>query len=128
MNVVDSSGWLEYFADGANADRFASAIENTAGLVVPTLTLFEVFKKINQQRTESAALQAIAAMQQGKIVDLTSALSLSAARLSLEHQLPLVDSVILATARAFEATLWTQDADFEGLEGVEYFAKSRQSQ
>ncbi|MBT3343416.1 MAG: type II toxin-antitoxin system VapC family toxin [Gemmatimonadetes bacterium] len=123
MNVVDSSGWLEYFANGANADHFAPAIERQADLIVPSLSIYEVFKRILQQRAESEALQAVAAMQQGRVVDLSATLSLSAARLSLHHGLPMADSVILATARYYEATLWTQDADFEGIPGVEYFAK-----
>ena len=124
MNVVDSSAWLEYFADGPNAASFAQPIEDQAGLVVPTLCIYEVHKRIVQQSTESMALQAVAAMQQGRVVDLTSPLALSAARISLQHKLPMADSVILATARACEAALWTQDADFEGLPGVRYFAKA----
>jgi predicted nucleic acid-binding protein len=123
LNVVDSSGWLEYFADGPNADFFAPAIENTKCLIVPSLTIFEVFRKILGQRTETAGLLAIAAMQQGRVVDLDALLSLEAARLSLEYKLPLADSVILATARANKAVLWTQDADFDGLPGVKFTAR-----
>ena len=123
MNVVDSSGWLEFFADAPNADFFAESIQNAARLVVPTLSLFEVFKKIAHERGEGDALQAVAVMQQGAVVDLTVPLSLESARLSLEHRLPMADSIILATARARGATLWTQDSDFEGLEGVEYVKK-----
>jgi predicted nucleic acid-binding protein len=123
MNVVDSSGWLEYFADGPNAEFFASAIEDLPKLVVPSLSLFEVFKRITQQRGEGNALQAVAAMQQGVVVDLDSALALSAARLSLEERLPLADSVMLATARTYRATLWTQDADFKEIEGVRFVKK-----
>ncbi len=123
MNVIDSSGWLEFFADAPNADFFAKPIQNAALLVVPTLSIFEVFKKIAHERSEGDALQAVAVMQQGTVVDLTVPLSLESARLSLEHRLPMADSIILATARARGATLWTQDADFEGLEGVEYVKK-----
>ena len=123
MNVIDSSGWLEYLADGTNASFFAPAIEDQARLVVPSLSIYEVFKRVVQQRTEGLAFQAVAAMQQGLVVDLSTTLSLSAARLSIDHSLPLADSVMLATARAYEATLWTQDADFEGLEDVRYVAK-----
>ncbi len=122
MNVVDSSGWLEYFADGPAAAFFAPAIEKTAELVVPTLSLYEVFKRILQQRDESAALSAVAVMQQGKVVDLSAPLALSAAAIGAEFKLPLADSVIYATARAYEATLWTQDADFENLPHVRYRA------
>jgi predicted nucleic acid-binding protein len=120
MNVVDSSAWLEYFANGPNASFFAPPIEETAGLVVPSLTIYEVFKRVLQQRAESDALRAVAVMQQGVIVDLDSRLALAAARLSLDAGLPMADSVVLATAQFHDATLWTQDADFEGLPGVRY--------
>lgn len=123
MNLVDSSGWLEYFADGPNADFFARPIQDIGRLVVPTLSIYEVFKRIAQQRGEDDALEAVAAMQQATVVDLTSPLALEAARLSLESRLPMADSVIMATARAFEATLWTQDSDFENIKGVKYIKK-----
>ncbi len=123
MNVVDSSAWLEYFADGANAAVFAKPIEATASLLVPTLSLFEVFKRVCQQRDEDEALRAIAVMEQGKVVDLDRATALEAARLSLQHGIAMADSVMLATAGRYRATLWTQDADFKGLPGVKYFAK-----
>src|SRR5688572_19013342 len=110
MNLVDSSAWLEYFADGPNADRFAGAIESTARLVVPTLALFEVFKRICQQRDEEAGLRAVAMMEQGRVVELDRATALEAARLSLAHRLPMADSLMLATAHREGATLWTQDA------------------
>lgn len=123
MNVVDSSAWLEYFANGPNAPFFASAIEGTDDLIVPTITVLEVFKRVLQQRGEGPALQAVALMQQGRIVELTSPIALAAATLGLEHKLPLADSVVFATAQAFEAVLWTQDADFEGLTDVRFRAK-----
>jgi len=120
MNVVDSSAWLEYVAAGPNAAYFAAAIENTAELIVPTLILYEVFKRIVQQRSENEALQVIAVMQQGRIADLDSRTALSAARISIDHQLPLADSMILATARLNDALLWTQDSYFEGIPNVKY--------
>ena len=120
MNVVDSSAWIEYFADGPNAGFFAAAVEDTAGLVVPTLCLYEVFKRILQQRGEGDALQAVAAMRQGTVVDLSAALAIEAAELSCEEKLPMADSIILATARAHDAILWTQDIDFKGRAGVKY--------
>lgn len=123
MNVVDSSGWLEYFADGSNADFFSRAIETTAELLVPAVSLYEVFKRVMEQRGEGAALQAVALMQQGRVIELSSPLALSAARLSLEHRLPMADSMILASAKAHGATLWTQDSDFDGVPGVKYQAK-----
>lgn len=124
MNVVDSSGWLEYLAAGPNADFFASAIEETSKLLVPTISLYEVFKRVLQQRDEGDALQAVALMQQGRVVDLAAPLSLGAARLSVEHGLPMADSIMLATARTYDATLWTQDEDFEGLASVRFKAKT----
>lgn len=123
MNVVDSSAWLEYFADGPNADEFAPAIEAPHELLVPAITLLEVFKRVAQQRDEGAALQCVAVMQQGRIVELDAALALRAAALGLRHKLPLADSIIYATAQAGSATVWTQDADFEGLPGVQFRAK-----
>jgi predicted nucleic acid-binding protein len=123
MNVVDSSGWLEYFADGPNAGFFAPAIEAVTDLVVPTLSLYEVFKRVLQQRGEGDALQAVAIMIQGQVIDLDMDLALSAAKVSTELKLPMADSVMLATARAHDATLWTQDMDFENIAGVQYIAK-----
>jgi toxin FitB len=120
MNVVDSSGWLEYLAGGPNATFFAPAVEATADLLVPTLSIFEVFKRVLGQRDESLALQAIALMYQGRIVDLSAPLAIDAARLSRREALPMADSIMLATARAFGATLWTQDADFEAIPDVRY--------
>jgi predicted nucleic acid-binding protein len=120
MNVVDSCGWLEYLADGPNADFFAPAIENLAELIVPSICVYEVFKRVLQQRSEGDALSVVATMQQGQVVNLDTTIALNAARMSVELRLPMADSVILATARAHEATLWTQDADLKGLAGVEY--------
>ncbi len=125
MNVVDSSAWLEYFADGPNAGFFAPAIEATEELIVPSIVLLEVFKRLLQQRSENEALQASAVMRQGMIVDLDGALALSAAKVGVTGKLPLADSIIFATARRFDATVWTQDEDFDGLPGVKYRAKKK---
>ena len=125
MNVVDSSGWLEYFAGGPNAGFFAPALAKPQALVVPSISILEVFKRICQQRDEQAALIAVAAMQQGRVVDLNVEIALIAGRLGMDLRLPLADSVMLATARAFEAVLWTQDADFKGVAGVRYVEKRR---
>ena len=123
MNIVDSSGWLEYLADGPNADFFANPILTTADLLVPTLSLYEVFKRVLQQRGEDDALQAAALMQQGTIIDLGGSLALSAARISLNEKIPMADSIMLATARAYGATLWSQDSDFANIPDVRYVAK-----
>jgi len=123
MNLVDSSGWLEYFADGRNAKFFAPALEDTENLIVSTVNIYEVFKRVLQQRGEDAALQAVALMQQARVVDVTSPIAMDAAHLSVELRLPMADSLILATARAFGATLWTQDADLKGLPDVRFTKK-----
>jgi predicted nucleic acid-binding protein len=120
MNVVDSSAWLEYFAAGPNAAFFSEAIENATALIVPTLCLYEVFKRITQQRSENEALQAVAVMQQGRIAHLDPQTALGAARISIDNQLPMADSVILATARMNNSILWTQDSHFENIRYVKY--------
>ncbi len=123
MNIVDSSGWLEYFSDGSNSAFFATPLREAADLIVPTITIYEVFKVVCRQRNESDALQAIALMQQGRVVDLTSNISIVAAKISVDHRLPMADSIILATARIYGATIWTQDSDFKAIEGVQYIEK-----
>jgi toxin FitB len=123
MNIVDSSGWLEYFADGPNASFFSRPLAKTSDLVVPSITIYEVFKVVLRQRGESDALQAVALMQQGSVVDLTAQISILAARMSIECRLPMADSIILATYRVHEATIWTQDSDFEKIAGVQYVTK-----
>ena len=123
MNLVDSSGWLEYFADGRNAKFFAPALEDTENLIVSTINIYKVFKRVLRQRGEDAALQAVALMQQANIADVTSPIAMDAANLSAELKLPMADSIILATARACGATFWTQDADLDGLPGVRFTKK-----
>lgn len=120
MNIVDSSGWLEYFANRHNADFFSEQIEEYSELLVPTISLYEVFKRVLQQRGESEALRAIAFMHSGETIELTSTIALHAAKLSTELKIPMADSVMLATARETRAVLWTQDSDFENLHDVRY--------
>ncbi len=121
MNVVDSSAWLSYFAGDKNAAEFAAPVEDIGKLLVPSITLTEVFKCIMRQRDENAALQAIAHMEQGRVVALDSALAIDAAVFGLKYKLPLADSIIYATANKFSAVVWTQDADFKALPDVQYF-------
>jgi len=125
MNVVDSSGWLEYFAEGKNAQFFAPVIEDTEQLIVPAICLDEVFKRLLQQIGESEALVNIGDMHQGQIAELTAPIALEAAKLSIDLKLAMADSMILATAHAYNATLWTQDADFERVAGVQYLEKPK---
>ena len=124
MNVVDSSGWLEYFTDGPNADFFAVPIQDTKQLVVPVSSIVEVYSCIARQRGEGDALQAIAAMQEGTVADLTVPVALESARLSLEDHIPLADCIVLATARTHRATLWTQNPNLKNLEYVRYVDKN----
>lgn len=123
MNVVDSSGWLEYFSDGRHADFFAPPIEDTENLLVPVVCIYEVFKKLLQTQDQAAAETRIADLFKGQVIDLTPDLAMSAALLSLENKMPMADSLILATARKFRATLWTQDEHFRGLDDVRYSEK-----
>jgi predicted nucleic acid-binding protein len=123
MNVVDSSGWLEYFSGGNNAFRFAAPLKDMDSLVVPAISIYEVFKVLLREAGEEAALQAASAMQRGHVVDLTPQRCMAAAVLSLKYSLPMADSMILAAAHEYEATLWTQDDDFKGIDKVKYFSK-----
>ena len=120
MNLVDTSGWIEYFFAGKNASFFASPIENTSNMIVPVICLYEVFKKVNLVADQAYALQAIAQMKQGRIVDLTEDIGLSAALMSLKHKLPMADAMIYATARSNGAVLWTQDDHFCNLPEVQF--------
>lgn len=123
MNVVDSSGWLEYYANEANGDFFASAIENPSTLIVPTISMYEVFRRVHSQAGADPALRLVAQMAQGKVVDLDQTLALQAAKLSMDYKLPMADSIILATAQWYEAVLWTQDEHFKHVLGVRYVPK-----
>jgi len=125
MNVVDSSGWLEYADDGTNAKVFEAPLVDISRLLVPAICLYEVFRKVLRDRGEEPALALAAQMRQGRVVELDGDLALEAARLGVELKLPLADSVILATARAHGATLWTQDEDFDGMAGVRYVRKRK---
>jgi predicted nucleic acid-binding protein len=128
MNLVDSCGWLEFFAGGPNAAFFAYPIEAVDALLVPTICILEVFKRVREQRGEAAALQAVAHMQEGHITPLDVATALNAARISADLKLPLADSVIIAAAQAHAAVVWTQDADLRDLPGVQYRPRQWQVQ
>lgn len=125
MNVVDSSGWLEYFEGGLNAKKFSAPIKETEMLVVPTICIYEISKVILRESDENHLLQALAAIQKGQVIDLSYAISTTAAKISLQYKLPMADSIIFATAKKYNATLWTQDVDFEGMPGVNYIPKNQ---
>jgi len=124
MNIVDSSGWLAYFADEPNAKHFLIPLNDSAKLIVPTVTIYEVFKVILRESSENDALQAAIAMQKGTVVGLKTSSAIAASKLSLEHNLPMADSIIIATAQEFNAILWTQDSDFKKMNNVKYFPKN----
>jgi len=123
MELVDSSGWLEYLTDGPTAQFFTRPLQQADKLVTPTICLYEVFKRVYLEFGEEQALKAVGCMSAGEIVDLNRQIAIDAAHLSVELKLAMADSIILATARAYEATLWTQDAHFQGIEGVQYIEK-----
>ena len=123
MNIVDSSGWLEYFSGGPNADHFLPPLKEPSSLIVPVITIYEVFKVVLRETGENEALQSIAAMQKGTVVDLTTGIAMNASKLSSQYNLPMADSIILATARACGCIIWTQDSDFENLKRVKFFPK-----
>ncbi len=125
MNVVDTSGWLEYFEGGQNAKEFSIPIKEIKELVVPTICIYEISKIILRESDENHLLQALAAIQKGQTVSLTPSLSIAAAKASLRYKLPMADSIICTTAKHFNATVWTQDIDFENLPNVNYIQKSK---
>lgn len=120
MNLVDTSGWIEYFFGETNASYFSEPIENTSNLIVPAVCLYEVFKKVNQVADEAHALYAIAQMKQGKVIELNEVIALKAAMISMRYKLPMADSFIYATGQIENAVIWTQDSDFKALPGVKY--------
>jgi predicted nucleic acid-binding protein len=128
MNVVDSSGWLEYFADGENALFFTPAIEDLNNLLVPVICVYEVFKRVLQLSGLDTAEVRIADLFKGKTIEFDAALAMSAARISAEMKLPMADSILLATARAYHATLWTQDEHFANIEAVQYIEKKNKKE
>lgn len=123
-NVVDSSAWLEYIGDTKNGENFAKVIQDTNSLIIPSIVLFEVYKKLIRFSDEKSALTGLITMKAGAVViDLDEELAIMAVLIQKKHGLPMADSIILATARFFNAILWTQDSDFKGIEGVKYFPK-----
>lgn len=123
MNLVDSSGWLEHLADGKNAKLVTPAIEKTDELIVSTINIYEIYKKILLEKDENSAMQVIGLMQQAKVIEVNSTIAIQAAKLSYEQKIPMADSLIYMTAKQHSAIVWTQDVDFKDLDGVRYFKK-----
>lgn len=126
-NVVDSSAWLAYLADESGASHFSAVIEDVKSLVVPSVCILEVFKVVSRQRGDGDALQAVALMQQGQVVDLDATLAIAAAKAGTDHKLPLADSIVYATGLTVDGVVWTQDEDFDGLPDVKFFAKPKRA-
>jgi predicted nucleic acid-binding protein len=123
MNLVDSSCWLEYFAGSSVGESVASAIEDIDNLLVPTIVLYEVFKKLLTELDEDRALFAVAHMKQGHVISLDSDLAIYSASVGKEYKLAMADSIIYATNKKYNCILWTQDKHFKGLSLVKYFSK-----
>lgn len=123
MNIVDTSGWLEYFSDGPNADKFLIPLQDSSSLIVPVITVYEVFKTVLRESSENEALQAIAAMEKGQVIELTTSIAMTASKLSIKFSLPMADSLILSTAQLYGCTIWTQGSDFKDIPGVKFFPK-----
>ena len=123
MKVDDFSGWLEYFSGGPNSDNFEIPLNDTSSLIVPVITIYEVFKVALHEAGENEALQAIASMQKGSVIDFTTSIILNASRMSLKYNLPMAESIILSTAQSYECIIWTQDSYFENLPNVNFFKK-----
>lgn len=124
MNLVDSSGWLEFLVDGKNAKFFAPVIENTDELIVSVINIYEIYKKVLFEKDEGTAIQVAGLMQQAKVVDVTPSIAIQAAKFSHEFKIPLADSIIYATGRMNDSIIWTQDVDFKNLDGVKYIKKN----
>jgi len=123
MIVVDSSGWLQFLTDGPLAEQYASRLRQAASVITPTIVMYEVYKHSKRLRGEDGALDAVAAMQKTRVVELNDELALIAADLSIELKLPMADAIILATGRLYEAEVVTSDVDFDGIPGVTYIPK-----
>ena len=121
MNLVDSSGWLEYLSDGKNADSFSTPLNDIENVIVPTICIYEVFRVVLREKGENEALQAVALMKQGNIVDLSFEISIQAAKFSIDNKIPMADSIVYTTGQKYNAVIWTQDDDFKNLPGVKYF-------
>ena len=124
LHIIDTCGWLEYIAETSNAKNFEKAILDTNNLIVPAIVIYEVFKKICLDYNEDTALEVIAELKQGRVIEINETISIYAAKLSIEKKLPMADALIYATGLLFKATIYTQDNHFENLPGVKYFKKN----
>ena len=124
MNVVDSSGWIEYLQDTDRADLFAAAIEDRHALLVPTIALFEVHKVLSRSLSADLVKRCLDVMRLGRVLDLTDARAIAASSIASQHKLAMADAAMYGMAQEFGATFWTQDVDYQGLDGVQFCAKA----
>ena len=124
MNLVDSSGWIEYLQDTPRADLFADAIEDRNSLLVPTIALFEVHKVLSRRLAADLVDRCLNVMRLGRVLDFTDARAIAASQIAVRHQLAMADAAMYSMAQELGATFWTQDADYQGLAGVNYFPKT----
>lgn len=127
MNVVDSSGWIEFFKAGANGPVFKPVIEDRHALLVPTIALFEVHKVLSRSLPADLVKRCLDVMRLGRVLDLTDARAIAASTAASQHKLAMADAAMYSMACEFGATFWTQDVDYQGLDGVQYCAKPGQS-
>ena len=123
MNLVDSSGWIEYLQDTPRADLFANAIEDRIHLLVPTIALFEVHRVLSRSLPADLVKRCLDVMRLGRVLDFTDARAVAAAHIAARHKLAMADSAMYSMALEFDASFWTQDVDYQGLPGVRYQAK-----
>lgn len=123
MNLVDSSGWIEYLQDTPRADLFAAAIEDRNHLLVPTLALFEVHRVLSRSLPTDLVNRCLDVMRLGRVLDLTDARAIAASHIAAQHKLAMADAAMYSMALEFGASFWTQDVDYQGLPGVRYQAK-----
>jgi toxin FitB len=123
MNVVDSSGWVEYFQDSRRADLFALAIEQRDQLLVPVIALYEVHKILSRQMPPEVVEKFLDVMRRGQVLELTDKRAIAASTASSQHGLAMADAAMYSMAQEFKATFWTQDVDYQALAGVKFFAK-----
>ena len=123
MNLVDSSGWIEFFQAGPNGPVFKPVIEQRDRLLVPTIALFEVHKVLSRSLAPDLVDRCLDVMRLGRVLDLTDARAVAASKVSRQHRLALADAAMYSMALEHGATFWTQDIDYDGLSSVRYFAK-----
>lgn len=123
MIVIDSSLWLEYFIDSPLSDFIESLFEKPHQIIIPTIIITEVYKKILNEWNDSIANELCSQLKVFNIFELDFVTATTAAKSGKEFKLPLADSIIYATTLVFDAVLYTTDKHFNGLKNVKYLEK-----